>query len=346
MIIKNVLQNNFEGIDNLEELLGRLKAISKIAHNLLGTVVLYEVDEFDSDEGSIEFVKSVVNAHLPSSILLLITTPSGYSDVQRVNPSVFDRLEKANYKINLAGSNSMDELIEIGLEFIKHSEKTEKFLKKQQDALANSIRILWEEFPNFRSVRSIINILYHSLEKANELGLSEINEMVIEETLKNTYPGLTIKGSIMKVPIADFIKIQRQSKGRSIQKKVKEAVSNLVNFEHELGTIKKPGKSNPSFTAVYSDSLGSKVGIAVILDANHSKNHETIDNVVKSSPLVDKLIILTNSNYPQTTQAEIINIDKSKVVDLLYFNEKYHLQKISEPENERVELLAKTISLL
>ncbi|WKT57064.1 hypothetical protein QVH35_06230 [Candidatus Nitrosotenuis chungbukensis] len=68
-----------------------------------------KLDEVDSQEGTMEFIKSLINAHIPASVLLLITTPSAYLDIQKANASVFDRLEKANYKIDLAGANSVDE---------------------------------------------------------------------------------------------------------------------------------------------------------------------------------------------------------------------------------------------
>ncbi|MBM2852416.1 MAG: hypothetical protein HW420_963, partial [Candidatus Nitrosotenuis sp.] len=130
ILVKNIIFNSFDKITNLDDLLGRITAISKFSHNLLGKVILFELDELDSQEGSLEFVKSLINAHIPASVLLLITTPSVYHDIQKANPSVFDRLEKANYKIDLAGANSIDELIEIAIEYIKDADKTERFNKK------------------------------------------------------------------------------------------------------------------------------------------------------------------------------------------------------------------------
>ena len=44
---------------------------------------------------------------------MLIFTPSSYDDIRRTNVSVFDRLEKANYKIDIAGSNTLEEVIDI-----------------------------------------------------------------------------------------------------------------------------------------------------------------------------------------------------------------------------------------
>lgn len=343
-IIRSIITNSLDKITNLDELHGRLGAIGKFSHDLLGKVILFEFDELDAQEGSLEFIKSLINAHIPASVLLLITTPSLYMDIQRANPSIFDRLEKANYKIDLAGANSIDELIEIAIEYIKEAEKTERFNKKEQQDLAAKIRVLCDEFPEFRNVRSIINILNHAVEKANELEASEITEAVIDETIKQTYPGLKIKGSIMEVPISEFIKIKRND-GLN-QNQVRQAISNLINYAHEIGNVSKASKSNPSFDVVYSDAFGTKIGITVVMDTNHSKNFETISNVVKSSAFVDKLVILTNTNIPPSNQATIVNVDKSKVIDLLYFNSKYTQHKLEEPEGEKVKMLAKTICVI
>ena len=62
---------------------------------------------------SIEFVKAVINAHIPAAALMLIFTPSSYNEIRQANASVFDRLEKANYKVDLAGSNTYGEILDI-----------------------------------------------------------------------------------------------------------------------------------------------------------------------------------------------------------------------------------------
>lgn len=343
-VIKSLIMRTDDRITNLDELHGRLGALARFSHNLLGKVILFELDEFDSQEGTLDFVKSLINAHIPASILLLITTPSVYLDVQRANPSVFDRIEKANYKIDLAGANSIDELIEIAIEYIKEADKTSRFNKKEQQDLAGKVRVLCDEFPEFRNVRSIINILNHAVEKASDLGEPVISELVIDETIRQTYPGLKIKGSIMEVPISEFIRIKRTT--GTTQNQVKEALSNLINYAHEIGNVSKSNKPNPSLDAVFSDPFGTKIGVAVVMDSNHTKNFETISNVVKSSAFVDKLIILTNTSIPQTGQAIIVNVDKSKVIDLLYFSNKYSEKKLEEPETEKIRMLAKTICVI
>src|SRR5260370_29493226 len=109
-----------------------MAAISKLTHRFLNKIVLYEIDEFDGNQDSIEFVKCIINAHLRASVVLLISTPSGYAEIQGKSPSVFDRLEKANYKIDLVGSNSQKELLEIDFEYIKYNDKKCKFTQKTQ----------------------------------------------------------------------------------------------------------------------------------------------------------------------------------------------------------------------
>ena len=51
---------------------------------------------------------------------MLIFTPSSYDEIRRTTVSVFDRLEKANYKIDIAGSNTLEEIVDIVLEYIRH----------------------------------------------------------------------------------------------------------------------------------------------------------------------------------------------------------------------------------
>jgi len=343
--IKNVITNSFESISNLEELLGMISAISKLTQRFLGKITLLEIDEFDGNKDSIEFVKGIINAHLPACVLLLISTPSGYAEIQNINPSVFDRLEKANYKIDLAGSNSIDELAEIIVEYIKHNDKHGKFGAKEEEELCQKIHLLYEEFPEFRNVRSIINILYHAMEKSSDLELEKIDANVIDDAIKQTYPGLRVKGSIMDVPISDFMTIRKNCDECSNEKELKEAVYNLTNFAHMMGNICKLEKQNMPLDVIYQDPFGAKIGIAVVTNLDKSSSLDEISNISKSA-VVDKLVILTNQNIPSPSHATIVKVDKSKMVDLIYFNNKYNRKKIVESDNQRAELLARTLSII
>ncbi len=343
VLIKNVISNSFDEIKNLETLIGMLSSMSKLTHRFLGKILIYEIDELDGNKDSIEFVKGIINAHLPASVLLLITTPSGYLEIQNTNPSVFDRLEKANYKIDLAGSNSKDELAEIVTEYIKHSDKNGKFGSEEQQELNEKIHVLYDEFTEFRNVRSVINILYQAMEKATQSDSKKIDESVIDEAIRQSYPGLRVRGSIMNIPISDFLTIRRNEENNGTE--IKNAVKNLTVFAQEMGTIKKLEKQNLLLDAVYQDNFGSKIGLAVIANELGIPDLEQISDMSKAA-VVDKLIILTNKKIQTPYNATVVTMDKSKVVDLIYFNNKYAGKKITEEDNERIELLAKTLSII
>ena len=51
------------------------------------------------------------------------------------------------------------------------------------------------------------------MEKSEELNFEKIDETAIDETIKHAYPGLKVRGSIMDIPISDFIKIRRDCNG-------------------------------------------------------------------------------------------------------------------------------------
>ena len=81
---------------------------------------------------------------------------------------------------------------------------------------ASQIRIIFDEFPDFRNVRSVLNIMYHATEIAARLGSVTIDEDAIDETIKSVYPGLKIKGSLMDVSLSDFIKIRKVTSDMSV----------------------------------------------------------------------------------------------------------------------------------
>ena len=85
IVIQNVIEKIFEPVSNLDEFLGRLSAISKFSHNFLGKITVYTFDELDADPNSTEIIKSIINKHLPSSVVMLIATQSEYSEIQKTN---------------------------------------------------------------------------------------------------------------------------------------------------------------------------------------------------------------------------------------------------------------------
>ncbi len=343
--IRSVITNSFEAVQNLEEMIGMVSALSRLSHRFLGKITLLEVDEFDGNRDSIEFVKGVINSHLPACVLLIISTPSGYAEVQGANSSVFDRLEKANYKIDLAGSNSKEELAEIAAEYIRHNDKHGRFTRQMEDELAGKIQVLYEEFPEFRSVRSVINILYHSMEKSSQMGLDKVDEGTIDDAIRQTYPGLRVRGSIMDVPISDFIAIRNNFGAPSSDRDLREAVRNLTSLAEEMGSISRIENQNLPLDILYQDPYGARVGLVVVTGTDGKESLEGLSNMAKSA-VVDKLVILTDKRIPSPYNATVVNVDKSKLVDLLYFSSKYNDKKIGQSDNARAEMLAKTLCII
>jgi len=352
IVIKKVVYNDFKetsDVNGLEGMLARLAAIARLNLRFLGKITMLEIDEFDANSDSIDFVKAVINAHLPSTIMLLITTPSLYGDVRNASASVFDRLEKANYKIDLAGSSTFDEVSDIVLEYIRQNVKDIRFATYENDII-NKIRVIYDEFQEFRNIRSMLNIMYHAIEIASRQNASTLTEEALDETIKQAYPGLRVRGSIMNVPISEFIRIRRDCADSDVlENNVKDAVKSLVMFAHEQGQVSKPEQPNGhkdngiTVDTVYNDSNGSKVAVAVVINKDHGKSIEKISQV--NGLNVDKFVVLTNAHTQSSSGATVVNMDRCKMIDLIYFNQKYKNEDIVESDSDRALMLAKAMLL-
>lgn len=352
LIIEGKLRVNAYNVATLEDIIASVSALAHLNFKFLKKLTIFQIDEFDTDEESLGFVKAVINAHLPSTALMLILTPSSYEEIRRKDISVFDRLEKANYKIDLAGSNILEEILDIVFEYIKYNDSKHAFTVDEERDLAAKIKVIYDEFPDFRNIRSMINILYHAMENAGRRDAAVIDEMAIDDTIKSVYPGLRIKGSIMGVPLSDFIKIRRSSNDvQSLESDIRDAVRNLVNYASDMGTVAKledtNGKSN-GIDVIYNDPTGTKIAVAVVMNKEHVKSLEQISNTVKSSGSADKLVILTNSSrYSGTNETSVVNIDRCKMIDLIYFSSKYKNNEmmLDDDDLQRALMLAKSIKL-
>jgi hypothetical protein len=356
-LLEDRLRSDVEKIRSLEGVINSLSAIADINLKLLNKVTIFQFDEFDSKKESLEFIKAIINAHIPSSILMLILTPSSYDEIKKENSSVFDRLEKANYKIDLAGSNTLGELKDIIFEYIKHYDKNGNFNSEQESELESRIKLIYDEFPDFRNVRSMLNIFYHATEHASKKGSYILDESIIDETIKSIYPGSKIRGSLMNVPLTDFIQIKRSTDNvETIEPDIREAIRNLLTLTNDEGYVNELNFDNQvgeGIDVTYNDSYGSKVAVSVAIKDQPIKTQAHISNASKSLSIVDKLVVLTgnasralgaisrNGNDVTT----IVNMDNTKIVDLMYFNKKYKKQEILDDDLERAITLARSIKL-
>ena len=356
-LLEDRLRSDVEQIRSLEGVINSLSAIADINLKLLNKVTIFQFDEFDSKKESLEFIKAIINAHIPSSILMLMLTPSSYDEIKKENSSVFDRLEKANYKIDLAGSNTLGELKDIIFEYIKHYDKNVNFNSEQESDLESRIKLIYDEFPDFRNVRSMLNIFYHATEHASKKGSYILNESIIDETIKSIYPGSKIRGSLMNVPLTDFIQIKRSTDNvETVEPDIREAIRNLLTLTNNEGYVNELNFDNQvgeGIDVTYNDSYGSKVAVSVAFKDQPIKTQAHISNASKSLSIVDKLVVLTGNASRALSAASrngndvttIVNMDNTKVVDLMYFNKKYKKQEILDDDLERAIALARSIKL-
>ncbi len=346
-------------IVSLADMLELLASMISLNQKILNKLTIFEFDEFDSEGESMEFIKAIINYVLPSSMILLIMTPASYDEIRKKNLSLYDRLEKANYKIDLAGSNTFSEINDIVLEYMRSGNAIGEFTLESGHDLSSKIKIIYDEFPDFRNVRSMINILYHATELAGKSDAASIDEHALDETIRTAFPGLRIKGSIMSVPVSDFIKIRRMSKDiHELEVRVKNAVQDLVQCTEGESSLSTPDMSEGGVASaelvdvLYHDSRGDKVAVSVAL--NKEKSLKINQGITKSqfSADVNKVLILSDrpgqvdANEKEVgPQVKNVNMDDSKLIDLIYFSSKYRNSQISDEDLKRATMLARSIEL-
>jgi hypothetical protein len=353
-LIKGIVGDKFRGdsanVRTLEGVINSLSAIANLNFRLLNKLTIFQFDEFDSNKETLEIIKALINAHIPSSLLMLIMTPASYNEIKKENASVFDRLEKANYKIDLAGSNTVTELLDIIFEYIRHYDKINNFTPEHENELASRIRVIYDEFPEFRNVRSILNILYHATENAARTNSFTIDEQSIDDTIKRNYPGLKIRGSLMDVPLSEFIRIRKTSMSSdALESNVRDAIKNLLAYTTQTGSVTGVNIDNiigNSIDVVYNDNYGTKIAVAVVVNKDHSKALAQISSAAKSLSLVDKLVVLTNTGTAVGENGTtVVNMDKGKLIDLIYFNDKFKNEELLKDDLEKAVVLAKSMKL-
>lgn len=356
-LIEDRLRSDVTKVRSLEGVINSLSSIADMNLKLLNKLTIFQFDEFDSKKESLDFIKAIINAHIPSSILILILTPSSYDEIKKENSSVFDRLEKANYKIDLAGSNTLSELNDIIFEYIRHYDENKLFTSDHEGNLATIIKLVYDEFADFRNVRSMLNIFYHATEEASKRGSFIIDESIIDDTIKSIYPGSKIRGSLMNVPLSDFIKLKMSVNNKeTIENDIREAVRNLLtltNYEGYVNELNFDNSIGEGVDITYNDSYGSKIAVSVFIKGEPSKTQAKISNAAKSLNIVDRLVVLTGdtnrifggSSRNGNNVTNIVNMDNAKIVDLIYFNNKYKNQEILNDDLERAITLARSIKL-
>lgn len=354
-MIQSIVSNKFAfhhpEVNSLEEIIINVCTFAKLSLLFLNRITVFEIDEFDSDKHSMDILKALINAHLPSTLLLLVLTPSVYDEIRNTNVSLFDRLEKANYKINLAGSNTLDEIGDIVLEYMKSGLGDKAMSNMEQEDLLAKIKILYDEFPDFRNIRSMINVMYHAVEYAAKNGSQLIDEQSLDEMLTTVYPGLRLRDSIMAVPVSEFMKIARESENvERIRSSVELAINALLNCANDSGRAVDTAllQKNGNFIDVtYDDFVGKKTAVEISIGEENRPEFERPANRPSSEHAADNLTIFSNNENIENRQrnSACVTIDRHKLVDLIYFNKKYKNNQMEEDDIERALALGRSIKL-
>ena len=352
-MIQSILSNRFlsnhtEAI-SLEEAIINLSVLAKINFIFLNRISVFELDEFDSDGHSMDILKALINAHLPSTLLLLVLTPSAYEQIRNTNLPLYDRLEKANYKIDLAGSNTLDEISGIILEYIDAAQKNSPLSISEQDDLLSKIKILYDEFPDFRNIRSMINVMYHAIEYSEKCSSGTIDEQILDQTIATVYPGLRLRDNIMDVSVSEFMKIASESKNNEVIKnRVGEAVNALINCASDNGKVVRTSfsqDSGKSIDVTFVDFTGKRTDVEVSIDQSDVTSFETKPGTDIKVAVADRATFSNDTSMENVQQSSYVTIDRHKLVDLLYFSNKYYGNQIGQDDIEKAMVLGKSIKL-
>ena len=352
-MIQSILSNRFlsnhtEAI-SLEETIINLSVLAKINFIFLNRISVFELDEFDSDGHSMDILKALINAHLPSTLLLLVLTPSAYEQIRNTNLPLYDRLEKANYKIDLAGSNTLDEISGIILEYIDGAQKNSPLSISERDDLLAKIKILYDEFPDFRNIRSMINVMYHAIEYSEKCSSGMIDEQILDQTIATVYPGLRLRDNIMDVSVSEFMKIASESKNNEVIKnRVGEAVNALINCASNNGKVVGTSFSQDSGKSIdvsFVDFSGKKTDVEVSIDRSDVTSFETKPGTDIKVAVARSATFSNDTSMENVQQSSYVTIDRHKLVDLLYFGNKYYGNQIGQDDIEKAMVLGKSIKL-
>lgn len=345
-IIKKIIQNRFESLESITmlEMINRLTLLSRLNLLLFNKISIFQFDELDAESNTLSLIKGLINTHLPNTILMMNLTPSSYNKIGTTDGSVYDRLEKANYKIDLAGSNSFEEISDIVMEYLFYNDQMPGNQAIVRKDLITILKILYDDF-DFRNIRSILNIMHNTFEIARQKNISSINEECIDESLKIVYPGMKIKGSIMNISISEYIKIKSYlTTDTNLENEIVSSIESLLKaLEHDGSPISNRTFSRRDINVSYSElinttkSVNNNATTAIVLNEQLSSNY--------NSMYLDKKHITLYSPSTKSHEKPKIFLDRSKIIDLLYYHYKLKDNVNTMEDNERALILAKSLNL-
>jgi hypothetical protein len=139
-----------------------------------------------------------------------------------------------------------------------------------------------------------------------------------------------------------------------LEARIKSAVQDLVQCtggESSLSLPALPEAAEELVDVLYRDSQGDKVAVSVALDKEKSFRINRSVTMAQLSTDVNKVLILSDKPGQFDAQNRVlpnvknVNIDDSKLIDLIYFSSKYRTSQISDEDLKRAAMLARSIEL-
>jgi hypothetical protein len=191
--------------------------------------------------------------------------------------------------------------------------------------------------------------MYHAVEHAAENGSQTIDEKTLDQTIASIYPGLKLRENLMPVPISEFIKIAEESMSiEKIKSRVELAIRALLSCASDNGRATKAAilrKNGSRLDLAYDDFVGGKTGLECSIGDGNAGCvgipvvHAPRDNRVKGSE------VSNSSNENQDRRTTCVEIDRHKLVDLIYFSDKYNNNQVGKDDLERALALGESLNL-
>ncbi|MDQ4012680.1 MAG: hypothetical protein M3146_03025, partial [Thermoproteota archaeon] len=221
----------------------------------------------------------------------------------------------------------------------------------EQADIRKKVKILYEEFPEFRNIRSMINVMYHSIEQASRNGSRTIDEHTLDQTITSIYPGLKLRENFMSVPISEFIKIAEESMNiEEIKSRVAMAIKALLNCASDNGRVTKDAllrKDGRRIEVAFDDFVGRKISLECsVVDGNPepigiSAIREQDDNQLES-PMKPGIL---SRDVNQERASMQVQVNRHVLIDLLYFGDKYSNNQVGKDEVHRALALGESLNL-